>query len=302
MERFIRTCSEDFLAELRINPVHDIGKLNESLFGWIECVYNKSPHEGLGNSTPLEAWENSLRSGITPKYVTPVELANAFLHHDKRKVNTYGVISFESNTYEVDAALIGETVLIRYDPMDLGVLYVYHNDRFACAAKPVDLSRTQHSQYKNVRTSREFEPKTNIDYPALMAEHHRKMIEEISKELVLGNHSAAAFDVANPDETESVETHAAEAGEDLARPGFTVREKENGLTKEDYFGVMAAFLGRENLAYHQKELLHKHYDDFRIFNKPLLEKTLSKLRSEFPDAGDNLLFYLNTIKATLDEA
>jgi len=301
VESFIGTCSDDFLSELRINPIEDIGKLNEALFGWIECSYNVRPHKGVGGQTPAEAWEKSLRNGVTLKYATPVEIANAFLHHAERKVNTYGVITFETNTYEADVALIGEKVLVRYDPLDLSMLYVYHKNKFACAARLIDLSREQHSQYKDVRPNHEFEPTYEVDFTAIMAEHHQKMIERISAELVSGNHSMATFDVASLEEAGATEVYAAETEEGLARPGFTVQEKESALSKEEYFGVMAQFLGRENLSYQQKELLHKHYRTFKIFNKSLLENALENLKTEFPDAGDNLLFYLSTIRAKLEE-
>jgi len=296
VERFIRTCNEDFLAELRINPIRDIGKLNESLFGWIEEEYHKSSHEGIDGMTPLEAWEISLRSGIKPKYVSPIELTNAFYHHVERKVNTYGVISFETNTYEVDVALIGEKVLVRYDPLDLKALYIYHKNKYVCLAKPIDLTREEHSQYKNVKRNYEFEPKINIDYPSLMAAHHQKMIQSISEELLKGNHNM------NFDTAEIQETYASEEDDEtLARPGFTVREKESDMTETEYFAVMLDFLDQKTLTYHQKELLLKYYKDFKIFSKTLFEKALDNLKIKFPDSRDNLLFYLNTIKSALDE-
>jgi putative transposase len=296
VERFIKSCNEDFLAELRINPIRDIRKLNEALFGWIEGEYHKSSHEGLDGLTPLEAWENSLRTGITPKYVPPIELANAFYHHVERKVDTYGVISFETNTYEVDVALIGERVLVRYDPLDLRALYIYHKNKFVCVAKPIDLTREQHSQYKNVKRNYEFEPRINIDYPRLMAEHHQKMIQNISEELMKGNHRIT-FDTADIQETYAAE----EADEELARPGFTIREKEGDMTKKEYFDVMIDFLNQKSLTYHQKELLYQYYKDFKIFSKMLFEKTLDNLKNKFPDTNDNLLFYLNVIKEELDK-
>ncbi len=301
VEKYIRTCIEDFLSELRINPIRDIGTLNSALFGWIESEYHQRPHEGIDNLTPLEAWENSLRTGIIPKYVSPIELVNAFYHHVERKVNTYGTISFEANTYEVDVALIGEKVIVRYDPLDLKSLYIYHDNKFACIAKPIDLTKEQHSQYKNVKRNHEFEPKINVDYPALMAEHHRKMMENISEELVKGNHTMT-FDTADSepiyvaDEIDEVD----EVDGELARPGFVVKEKKSDMTKKEYFDVMTDFLNRETLTYHQKELLHKYYKDFKIFSKSLYEQTLQNLKAKFPDAEDNLLFYLNTIKTALD--
>ena len=295
IERFIRSCNEDFLAELRINPIRDIRKLNAALFGWIEGEYHQSSHEGIDGLTPLKAWENSLMTGIIPKYVSPIELANAFYHNVERKVDTYGVISFETNTYEVDVSLIGEKVLVRYDPLDLRALYIYHKNKFVCIAKPIDLTKEQHSQYKNVKKNYEFEPKINIDYPQLMAEHHHKMLQDIKDQLIQGN-NMLTFDVANLEET-----YAAQEDEELARPGFTVQEKEGDMTKEEYFGVMKDFLNEKNLSYHQKELLYQYYKDFKVFSKILFEKTLKNLKIKFPDSKDNLLFYLNIIKEELDK-
>lgn len=298
VERYIYTCFEDFLSELKINPIRNIEKMNTALFGWIESEYHRRPHKGIDNSTPLEAWERSLCTGITPKYVSPVELVNAFFHHVERKVNTYGTISFETNTYEVDVALIGEKVLVRYDPLELKDLYIYHGNKFVCVAKPIDLNKEQHSQYQNVKRNREFEPKINVDYPAMMAERHKKMMEDISQELLKGNHTMS-FDAADADDVEQIYA-ADETAEELARPGFTVREKESDMTKKEYFDVTTAFLNRETLTYHQKELLHTYYKDFKVFSKSLYEKALQNLKVEFPDAEDNLLFYLNTIKTALD--
>ena len=295
IERFIRSCNEDFLAELRINPIRDIRKLNAALFGWIEGEYHQSSHEGIDGLTPLKAWENSLMTGIIPKYVSPIELANAFYHNVERKVDTYGVISFETNTYEVDVSLIGEKILVRYDPLDLRALYIYHKNKFVCIAKPIDLTKEQHSQYKNVKKNYEFEPKINIDYPQLMAEHHHKMLQDIKDQLIQGN-NMLTFDVANLEET-----YAAQEDEELARPGFTVQEKEGDMTKEEYFGVMKDFLNEKNLSYHQKELLYQYYKDFKVFSKILFEKTLKNLKIKFPDSKDNLLFYLNIIKEELDK-
>ena len=295
IERFIRSCNEDFLAELRINPIRDIRKLNAALFGWIEGEYHQSSHEGIDGLTPLKAWENSLMTGIIPKYVSPIELANAFYHNVERKVDTYGVISFETNTYEVDVSLIGEKVLVRYDPLDLRALYIYHKNKFVCIAKPIDLTKEQHSQYKNVKKNYEFEPKINIDYPQLMAEHHHKMLQDIKDQLIQGN-NMLKFDIANLEET-----YAAQEDEELARPGFTVQEKEGDMTKEEYFGVMKDFLNEKNLSYHQKELLYQYYKDFKVFSKILFEKTLKNLKIKFPDSKDNLLFYLNIIKEELDK-
>lgn len=293
VERFIRSCSEDFLSELRINPMTEITKLNESLFGWIEDEYHNDPHEGIKKQTPLEAWNKSLADGASTVYFSPIELTNAFYHHVERKVSPYGVISFETNTYEVDVSLIGETVQVRYDPLDLSNLFIYHKKKFVCVGKPIDLTREQHSQYKNVKMNSEFDPVISIDYPELMAKQHRKMIEKLKDDLVKGNNT--------PDITENVCPVSSESDTEMARPGHSVQEKTIDMKEKTYLDIVKDFLDQEFLTFQQKELLNRYYNDFKIFNDSLFKKTLNNLGSQFPDSKDNLLFYLNTIKNELDK-
>ena len=98
-----------------------------------------------------------------------------------------------------------------------------------------------------------------------MAEHHQKMLQEIKDQLVKGN-NMLTFDVANLEET-----YAAEEDEELARPGFTVQEKESDMTKQEYLDVMKEFLSKK-ASLSPKELLYQYYKDFKIFNKALLKK------------------------------
>jgi len=308
VEKFIQFCEQDFLSELKINPIRDITKLNTALWGWVEKLYNQKSHEGIENQTPLEVRNKSLNTGITPRFVSPIEIANAFYHQVKRKVNTYGVISFETNTYEVDVALIGETVIVKYDPLDLKKVYIYHKDKFACTAKLIDLTREQHTQYRNIKKNNEFDPKINIDYPQLMAKHYQTMLKDISNRLVKGNQDAHQLEgntknypaAKNIKPSVSENTVAVE-DETMARPGFTVQEKKSAITLNEYLDVIKSFLHIENLSYQQKELLHKYYHDFEIFNKSLLEKTLLNLGDKCPDSKDNLLYYLNMIKTELNK-
>ena len=73
------------------------------------------------------------------------------------------------------------------------------------------------------------------------------------------------------------------------------------MTESEYLDVMKGFLNRKNLTYQQKELLHTYYKDFMVFNKTVFEKALENLKAGFPDAENNLLFYLNTIKSALND-
>lgn len=56
----------------------------------------------------------SLNAGTKLRFFSLVELEEIFLHAEERNVNKYGVISFEGNTYEAPAELIGKNVIVRY--------------------------------------------------------------------------------------------------------------------------------------------------------------------------------------------
>jgi putative transposase len=64
----------------------------------------------------------------------------------KRRVQQDG-ISFHGHRYfDINlAAYVGEDVLIRYDPRDLAVIRVFHNDRFVCTAVCTELAGMQMS-------------------------------------------------------------------------------------------------------------------------------------------------------------
>jgi putative transposase len=67
---------------------------------------------------PLERWA---RTGERIRYLEPwVDLDDLFLFETKRKVMKDRTVSLNGMVYEVDAALVGETVTLRYDPGNQG--------------------------------------------------------------------------------------------------------------------------------------------------------------------------------------
>jgi hypothetical protein len=60
---------------------------------------------------------------------------------DERKVDKTGVIHLHGNDYEVDRALVGQRVALRYDPYDMTAIQVWQeNERFKDAI-PINLAR-----------------------------------------------------------------------------------------------------------------------------------------------------------------
>jgi len=54
---------------------------------------------------------------------------------EKRKVDKTGCIKVAGNLYEVDLELVGQKVLLRYDPFDLSSIQVwYDSERYADAS------------------------------------------------------------------------------------------------------------------------------------------------------------------------
>ena len=71
--------------------------------------------------TPEQEWNRDDRA---LKYLDARQVGEAFLHHEKRKVDKGACISFQGRKYEVSTALIGAKVDISWDPMNSEVLTV----------------------------------------------------------------------------------------------------------------------------------------------------------------------------------
>jgi hypothetical protein len=62
-----------------------------------------------------------------------------FLFEEKRRVHKDRTVSLDGVLYEVDAALVGEVVVLRYDPARRGApVDVWHQGKKACTARVVD--------------------------------------------------------------------------------------------------------------------------------------------------------------------
>jgi hypothetical protein len=92
--------------------------LNRRLWAYVEGEYHQAPHRGLDRETPLDRWA---KCGDEVKYLPPQEDLDAlFLSEARRKVQKDRTISLNGLVYEVDAALVGTTVLLRFDPSNPG--------------------------------------------------------------------------------------------------------------------------------------------------------------------------------------
>ena len=125
VERFHQVV-DAFLREAKLQKIKSLEKLNHYWEIYLEEYYHKLPHEGireyyesLGASippegiSPLQEWNRDSRA-LT--YLDRDVVAEAFLHHEKRRVDKGACISFRGRRYETKPSLIGFEVEISYDP------------------------------------------------------------------------------------------------------------------------------------------------------------------------------------------
>lgn len=95
-----------------------------------------------------------------------VDLDDLFLFEATRKVQTDRTVSLDGIVYEVDAALVGERVTLRYDPAAAPghPVQVWHEAEPFGLAKPVDLYAN--CFVKRNRPSRTLTPDTPPPQPA----------------------------------------------------------------------------------------------------------------------------------------
>jgi len=138
IERFFRTLRAQLLTGLSPQDTASLEALNRRLWGWVEGEYHHSPHRGLDGQTPLERWAQTAQQVRFPE--PELDLDALFLFETIRKVAKDRTVSLNGTLYEVDAALIGERVTLRYDPSAPPgrPIEVCHADNTRQLAKPVD--------------------------------------------------------------------------------------------------------------------------------------------------------------------
>jgi transposase InsO family protein len=141
IERFFRRLRHQLLRLL--GEVDSLDELNRRLRLWLEQEYHQTPHRGLGNITPFDAW---CQKGCDVKIPGPeLDLTELFLFTDKRTVQKDRTVSLNGTVYEVDAALVGEAVIIRHDPAKPGApVDIFVDGKKIQTAKVVDVFANCH--------------------------------------------------------------------------------------------------------------------------------------------------------------
>lgn len=139
IERWFKTVRAQLLTRLGEQDTRSLEALNRRLATWVEGEYHQTPHHGLDGETPLERWAQSAEEVRFPE--PGLDLDDLFLFEVRRKVNKDRTVSLAGILYEVEAALVGGKVTLRYDPLALPgrPVQVWHEGRQIQLAKPLDL-------------------------------------------------------------------------------------------------------------------------------------------------------------------
>jgi hypothetical protein len=154
-ERYHRTVRDQFLRPLDKESVRGLGDLNTRFRTWLESEYHRTPHRGLGGKTPLDAWLEKSRYIV---HMDPsIDLEQAFLHEESRKVYKDSTLTLAGILYEVPSSLIGKRVKLFYDPtMPVKRLQVVYEGKSFGEARIVD-------SYANTKVRRNATSRSSLD-------------------------------------------------------------------------------------------------------------------------------------------
>jgi len=138
MERWFRTVRMQLLATIESSGALTLDALNRRLAAWIEGEYHRAPHRGLGGETPADRWART----STDVKLADSDVGACFLFDTKRKVARDRTVTLDGVAFEVDAALVGQVIVLRYDPSrapDKRTVEVWHQGKRVEIARRLDL-------------------------------------------------------------------------------------------------------------------------------------------------------------------
>lgn len=153
-ERWHREVRRQCLGTCSPQDTASLEALNRKLWTWVEAEYHQAPHKGLDGETPMDRWARASDEVRLPDASSDV--STLFLFEEKRKVHKDRTVSLRGVVYEVDAALVGETITVRFDPSRIGKpIEVWWQGRKVADARRVDV-------YANCFVKRDNEVRSNL--------------------------------------------------------------------------------------------------------------------------------------------
>ena len=282
IERYWQTVQKSFLPEVRKQPVKSLSELNDLYFAWRKVEYDDKIHSSIG-MTPKERWDMSLNAGTKLRFFSPVELEEFFLHAEERSVNKYGIVSFEGNTYEAPAELIGKKVIVRYNPFHIDYLHVYFKDKYFGTAKTIDLLSKRHKSVATIPQESGYESDIARLYFQNIKSNYQNYLQDQLDLSIDTKHTAQKGDTSRLSE---VETHPIKPPPEIII----------AITRDDFMDIVKNAIGMTELSFQEKGKLNELWDTFKEFNKDILISILNDLSQKASDFNRNFLFYIAQIR------
>ena len=173
--------SKGFLAEAKAKKIRTLDELNRYWKIYLDEYYCKQPHDGIREYyeslhapipdtgiSPEQEWNRDSRP---LKFLDAGVVGEAFMHHEKRKVDKGACISFRGRKYETKPSLIGFTVEIAYDPMAPEILTIRYQGIPPFKASPLQIGEYCDQKTPLPASMLAVEPETSRFLDALEKRH-----------------------------------------------------------------------------------------------------------------------------------
>ena len=135
IERYFRTVRDQFLTNLDRKQSLSLEQLNERYWAWLENVYHRSEHSALG-STPLLRWQRDIEQ--IRQLPPATDLRRLFFYRLHRRIRRDCTFLLHNQYYEAPPQLTGETVEVRFDPLDAAEVEIHFQGKLQGSARLVD--------------------------------------------------------------------------------------------------------------------------------------------------------------------
>jgi putative transposase len=283
IEKYWHYVQTSFMPEIKKHKVNSLTELNDLYFAWKKAEYDERVHSSIGIS-PKDRWKKSLEKGAKLRFFSPVELEEIFLHAQQRSVNKYGVISFEGNTYEAPAELIGKSVLVRYNPFHLEYLHIYYQDKYFGTAKIIDLKTQRHKSVGSVPEESGYDSEISSLYLENIRSNYQEYLEQQLNTPMDTSCVGSSTDSPNEDDNEN-------------HPIRPQKYPEVSITRNEFIDIVKTAIGMPELTFQEKGKLNELWDTFKEFNKDILISILNDLSLKTNDFNRNFLYYIAQIRS-----
>ncbi len=135
IERYFRTVRDQFLTNLDPQQSLSLEELNDRLWTWIETAYHRAEHSSLG-ATPLLRWQRDIEH--VRQLPPATDLRRLFFYRLDRLVRRDCTFLLHNRFYEAPPHLSGQTIEVRFDPLDAADVEIYFQGQPQGTARLVD--------------------------------------------------------------------------------------------------------------------------------------------------------------------